>query len=66
MRCGRKGLAAHALQLLRTGAGVLDGEIDKLLLFEETFPEVVPLALGNNEFNQGPLPFPFVSLLEFQ
>lgn len=48
-RCIKKGLAAHAL--LRADASLLDGEVNELLLFEEAFPEVVALALGDDELD---------------
>ena len=56
-RCIKKGLAAHALlryfatSLLRADASLLDGEVNELLLFEEAFPEVVALALGDDELD---------------
>lgn len=46
-------------------AGLLDREIDQFLGVEEAFPEVVALAVGDDELHQGFLSGGFVAVLEF-
>ena len=55
----------YPIALFRAEASLFDGEVDELLLFEETFPEVMTLAFDDDEIHQSPLPCPFVSELQF-